>query len=156
MDQVQLGVDLVPQHHDMTCWAASMAMVVNARDGSSLTDDDVVAQTSSDDNGKTWDEAAGLASVFNLVQVGPACWTPDGWADVLNAHGAIWTPEPGNQYHIVVVAGIQGDGTPEGSAFLIYDPWPPNGGNVYTPSYSDFEQQYELGEGYGAQLLAGW
>lgn len=156
MDQVQFGVNLVPQHHEGTCWAASMAMVVNSRDGSSITDDDVVSQTGSDTDGKTWDDAAALASTLNLVQVAPACWTPDGWAEVLNSHGPIWTPEPGAPYHIVVVAGIQGDGTPEGSAFAIYDPWPPDGGNVSTPSFTDFEQQYELGEGYGAQLLAGW
>jgi ABC-type bacteriocin/lantibiotic exporter with double-glycine peptidase domain len=155
MDQVQLAVNLVPQKHDTTCWAASLAMVVNARDGSSLSDDDIVAKTNSDNNGKTWSEAIPMAQQLNLVQVAPADWMPEGWAQILNQHGPIWTPEPGNAYHIVVVGGIQGDGTPEGSSVLVYNPWPPNSGAVETPTFTSFVQQYDLGEGYGAQLLAG-
>ena len=36
-----------------------------------------------------------------------------------------------------MIGSMWGNGTPEGTMFLIYDPWPPNQGSVYGAFYGD-------------------
>jgi hypothetical protein len=45
--------------------------------------------------------------------------------------------------HMVVIANISGDKTPDGSTFEINDPLPLNSGNTYTISFNDFLKKFE-------------
>jgi hypothetical protein len=59
------------------------------------------------------------------------------------ASGPFWfagqLPFPsGPSYHAVVVGSMWGDGTPDQTMLLVYDPWPPNVGEVYGIMHGDY------------------
>jgi len=152
---IDLSVQLVPQPTDKTCWAASMSMIVSTRDGQS-TGPEAIAQAAgmTINDGYGWDDILKAVAKWNLNQIGPACALPSAWADLLAAHGPIWIVEIGAPYHAVVVTGVEGDGTPEGTTILVNNPWPPNTGAQERKAYADFENEFELGAGAGAQMLS--
>jgi hypothetical protein len=61
--------------------------------------------------------------------------------------------EVGAPYHAVVLAGVQGDGTPEGTFVTVYNPWPPQVGAVETKSFLEFDQEFGLGAGADAAMV---
>ena len=72
----------------------------------------------------------------NAMTVDPAaCRLPEGWADLLH-RGPVMTTIPG---HYVILAGINGDGTPEGTQVQIFDP----SAGEHWMQYTDFERLYE-------------
>jgi Putative peptidoglycan binding domain len=59
------------------------------------------------------------------------------------ASGPFWfagqLPFPsGPSYHAVVVGSMWGDGTPDQTMLLVYDPWPPNVGEIYGIMHGDY------------------
>lgn len=62
----------------------------------------------------------------------------------LLSRGPIWIagdfPFPGNpaSYHAVVIGSIWGDGAPRTTMLLIFDPWPPNAGEIYGVIFYDW------------------
>ena len=66
--------------------------------------------------------------------------------------GPLWAATTiNNNPHVVVVSGIHGDGTPDGTILTIQDPWekgmltfrPTNVGSTYQVSYREFTRNQE-------------
>ena len=105
------------------CWATSFAVVINYRDGSNLTPADVSNAVGVDINAvESWSDVTNAASHFNLQESASACMDVPGWAQLLAANGPLWICVQ-NGSHAVVLNGVHGDGTPEGTTFYITDPW---------------------------------
>ena len=152
---IQLSVPLIPQPTDSSCWAASMAMIVSTRDSSSTAPDSVAqAAGMTTTDGYGWSDIQRAVKQWNLRQLGPACALPTAWADQLRSYGPIWIVEIGAPYHAVVVTGVDGDGTPEGSTIIVNNPWPPNAGAQERKPYTEFENEFELGAGANAQMVS--
>ncbi len=151
---VSCNVPLIPQPTDVSCWAASLAMVISYRDQTSHTPQDTAAAGNMDvDTGYGWDDIKNAVSAWNLKTEGPSCSLPEQWATWLKSYGPIWIVEVGNPNHAVVVVGIDGDGTPDGTTVTLNNPWPPNAGVVETKSYTDFETDFELQTSPNAQIV---
>jgi ABC-type bacteriocin/lantibiotic exporter with double-glycine peptidase domain len=153
---VALPVQLVPQPTDVSCWAASMAMVAGYRDSASYSADAIAAQAGMDTaTGYGWNDIQSAVNTWGLRQLGPASQLPSAWADQLQTYGPIWIVETGAPYHAVVVVGINGDGTPEGTTVTLNNPWPPGVGAVENKSFIDFDSDFGLGAGADAQNVSG-
>jgi hypothetical protein len=111
------------QPADHACWATSFAVVINYRDGSNLTPADVSNAVGVDINGvESWSDVTNAASHFHLQQSASACMDVHGWAQLLASKGPLWICVNGGS-HAVVVNGVHGDGTSEGTSFYVTDPW---------------------------------
>jgi hypothetical protein len=96
-----------------------------------------------------------MFSYWGLRPEAPQCYTVVGFAQMLNASGPLWVAgdlgTTGREPHVRVVAGMQGDGTPEGTVLTIHDPWQrgmtqfrsPNNGATYTMTYQEFTENQE-------------
>jgi hypothetical protein len=147
-------VELIPQPTDVSCWAASLAMVVSARDQASTAPETIAAEAGMDVyTGYAWPEIRNAVGAWNLVEEGPRSAMPEEWARLLEHWGPIWVVEVGAPYHAVVLAGVQGDGTPEGTFVTVYNPWPPQVGAVETKSFLEFDQEFGLGAGADAAMV---
>jgi hypothetical protein len=111
------------QPADHACWATSFAVVINYRDGSNLTPADVSNAVGVDINAvESWSDVTNAANHFNLQQSASACMNVQGWAQLLAANGPLWICINGGS-HAVVLNGVHGDGTSDGTSFYITDPW---------------------------------
>lgn len=158
-------VDVVGQPENYSCWATAAALVVGWRDRVSMdiqalkklfTDKTGVASNTglyAYDNQK-------LADTFGLVAEAPQCYTVDGFRQLLENYGPVWVgihTEDG-WGHAVVVTGMYGDDTPDGTYVRIHDPWgrspgtptgprahnpTPGQGSRYKLTYSEFSNEYE-------------
>lgn len=150
-------VELVPQQTGMSCWAASAAMIVGWNDLVSIDPSEIARGIG------YWNQyKSGLAasdttmfSYWGLRREPPQSYTVMGFAQMLHASGPLWvagdlgttTVEP----HVRVIAGMQGDGTPQGTILTIHDPWQrgmtsfrsPNNGSTYTMTYQEFVNNQE-------------
>jgi hypothetical protein len=105
------------------CWATSFAVVINYRDGSNLTPADVSNAVGVDISAvESWSDVTDAASHFHLQESASACMDVSGWAQLLATNGPLWICVH-NGSHAVVLNGVHGDGTPEGTTFYITDPW---------------------------------
>lgn len=164
-------VELIPQPNDFTCWAAAGAMVVGWRDMVSLSPESVaqICGRSSAD-GLSPGDTNKFASEMGLVAEAPACYTAEGFRNLLERNGPLWVAADVPGLHAIVVTGIYNDGT---NTFVrIADPWDravgspgaPGSyatthvtGSRYIMTYADFTQEYENAAGAfpgsGAQIL---
>jgi hypothetical protein len=71
-------------------------------------------------------------------------WRPSALAGVLHAgavmvnvlwNAASYAAGHGSSGHMVVFAGIRGDGSADATTIRVYDPWPPGRGAIYSVSY---------------------
>jgi hypothetical protein len=107
----------------VSCWATSFAVVINYRDGSNITPADVGKAVGRDiSTEETWDEVTQAAHAFNLQSSASACMDANGWASLLQQYGPLWICI-NNGSHAVVLNGMSGDGSADGTTFLITDPW---------------------------------
>ena len=139
--QVDNAVTYVPQTRDETCWAASMAMLVNFRDGTSYTDLDICQKVGLPEDGATVEQVQQAMDQLNLYLVAPSCYTPDGWIDLLQPHPVGVIVPGGGMWHRIVIAGVQTDGTPDSTWIHILDP---ASGESWA-AYADAEANYEAG-----------
>lgn len=106
-----------------SCWATSLAMVISHKMSASYTTESV-AQAAGwsiyqcDNAG--WQPIWDIVGAFELNQSASACMLVQGWADLLSI-GPLWLCV-NNGWHAVVLVGMQGDGTPENTSFLVNDP----------------------------------
>jgi ABC-type bacteriocin/lantibiotic exporter with double-glycine peptidase domain len=104
-------------------WATSFAVLVNYRDGSNLTPADVSNAVGADlDAVESWSDVIDAASHFGLHESTSACMDVRGWAQLLADYGPLWICVHSGS-HAVVLTGVRGDGTPEGTTFYLADPW---------------------------------
>lgn len=142
------GVVLIPQDNNNACWYASARMVVEWRreceqqtrmDLRAPQDVPQVEAIHKASDGLLWAQMRNFAQQLGLTPL-PLCTpAPQLLANWLQTYGPIWTdgvPVDANGHivgtgHVVVLAGIRQAIIPnESYELLIYDPWPPNVGNV--------------------------
>lgn len=152
---IQYDVELVPQQTGMSCWAAGAAMLVGWRDRVSIDPSEIargVGYWSAYQNGLNANDTT-MLSYWGLAYEAPQTYTVQGFVDLLARYGPLWVATHEGGPHIRVVAGISGDGTPDGTVLTIYDPWQrgmrnfrmPNPGSTYTETYTEFvRKQHEL------------
>lgn len=135
---VSWNVGYVPQQADMSCWAASIAMLVNFRDGTSHTDLDICKEAGIDpEAGATDNDYPTLMSHWRLHHVAGSCMTPEGWGELV-AQGPTLVGWTG---HIVVASAVYDDGE-NGAHIYILNPDPGVGEGWLT--WEDAEQRFEL------------
>lgn len=145
---VNQSLTLVAQPTEVTCWAASIAMLT----GKSVEDVCSDAGMTTTD-GYGWGEIQQAVSVHGLTEIGPACGGPDYFAQMLE-RSPLWIVEVGAPYHAVVLAGLNGGGNWDDTEATIYNPWPPGSGAIERKPFAEFADEYELGAGAMAQIVS--
>jgi len=151
---ISYPIQLVPQTNGMSCWAAAAAMIVGWREQISIDPRDIARGVngweSFYNNGLPPDNTS-MFSRWGLQYEHPQSYTIDGFAGLL-AIGPLWVAtDLQNGAHVVVVAGIKGDGTPNGTILEIFDPWEQgmtsyrssNRGSTYELTYQEFVNRQE-------------
>ena len=164
MTSVAYDVPMVTQPDDLSCWAATIAMVASASlpDGDVYTAQQVIEFADQEGDGRfngavRWDDIGVASTRWGLEQLAPADWMPDGWADVLRERGplGIVVLPAGAQdgaYHAVVLRAVQGDGTVEGTRIGINDPTPGSDPGADL-DFTTFTQEWDLGAAANATIL---
>ena len=151
---IDYELELIPQPTDVTCWAASLAMVISNRDQASYSPQTVAEEAGMDiTTGYGWSSIQKAVRYWGLKEEGPRSAIPQEWERMLQAYGPLWIVEVGAPYHAVVVSGIEGDGTTEGTWVTLYNPWPPNVGAIDYKWFIDFDQEFGLGAGSSAMIV---
>jgi hypothetical protein len=153
---VRFPVQLVPQQTGRSCWAAGAAMVVGWRDRVSINPDEIARAAGywrQYAEGLEAEDTNLLERVWGLQTEPGQSYSLDGFRRLLDTYGPLWTAGAVPGAHIRVVAGMYGDGSPNGTMVVLYDPWekgmatfsPANRGSVYEESYADYQvKQDEL------------
>jgi len=113
-----------------TCYAAAATMVLGSAGSRSFSPGPTPLGVAPDDHwARTFSSQFSWRLEFGMTPM------PSALAGFLRA-GPFWfagnLPFPtGPSYHAVVVGAVWGDGNPDRTMLLIYDPWPVNVGEVY-------------------------
>ena len=137
---IWLEVPLVPQLTGMSCWAAAAAMIIGWRDCIDI-DPEEVARAS----GRWADYRDGMhphdidsfARAWGLHVEPAGSLTVTRLRELLERNGPLWVGEASAGLHVIVIAGVHGDGTPEGTSVRVLDPWPEGRGERYTLSAAE-------------------
>ncbi len=134
---IDKSVTLASQPSDDTCYAAAASMLLGPSASRSWEPGPAPPGTALDDH---W--AQEFSSQFGWTLQYGVSPMPSMLAGFLG-RGAFWIagnlPFPsGLSYHAVVIGAMWGDGTAEGTMILIYDPWPPNRGEIYGIILGDY------------------
>jgi hypothetical protein len=144
------NVKLVPQHTRSTCWSAALAMLLDFR--ASMTPGNPRMSAGgglfNDSNLARPENTRKFADSYGLTLILGQSWMPNGLANLLRANGPLmmnllWNAPrygtgKGSPGHMLIIAGLRGDGTAEGSTLRIYDPWPMGRGSIYSLTYGPF------------------
>ena len=122
-------VHLIPQSDKLSCWAASMAMLVSYKRDLGLTPETLASEVSKSlRTSYSWEMLQSVRKRFlfkgvslpsNMSFVPP----PSDWYHWLDQFGPLWITIRGNPSHAVVVSGIAGDLTPAGTFIHVLNPW---------------------------------
>ena len=130
-------VPIVPQTTSMSCWAASIAMILGWKRQMSIPDE-VIAQNPGGPSYMT-SYAEGLDPNDKLILRSngfeidaPQCYTSDAIRSLLERKGPLWVATWAPGPHIRVVTGI------EGTMLSINDPAPVNQGSRYQKTFASF------------------
>jgi ABC-type bacteriocin/lantibiotic exporter with double-glycine peptidase domain len=116
---VDHSVQYQQQTQAMSCWAASTAMMLGWKNNQSYPESAVLEQFRSFGvDGADDAECEQLARTLGMTILTNQCAMPEEWERQLSS-GPIMVGSP---THVIVVAGITGDGTPDGSQFHVLDP----------------------------------
>lgn len=145
---------LVPQPTTDTCWAASTAMLLGLNNAvtlppllAHLTPPGVGLLNDSELNNPVHMKI--YCDYFNLRLHYPQSYSPEGLYNVIRFKPAmsniLWETNRyvsglGSRGHMVVIAGIRGNGDADGTTLRIYDPWPVAQGEIASPIYSKIIQ----------------
>lgn len=149
-------VELIPQDKSNACWLASSSMMETWKTGThhSLTDTLMVLDGSGtsfssiyySDKGLAFSENQIITQTLGLTQLPPASYTIEYLTSILDISpimAVIMFSSSSNIAHMLIITGISGDGTPEGTTLQINDPLPLNSGNTYTIAFNDFLSKFE-------------
>ena len=130
-------VPLVPQTSTMSCWAASIAMIIGWRDSASYSGKSIAANHGGTSYMPSFKNGLDPNDQYILRQNGflmeaPMCYTPSLVHDHLEAHGPLWVAAAVPSPHIRVIRGM------EGGMLHVNDPAPVNHGRQYTRSFNQF------------------
>lgn len=133
-------VPLVPQSSEMSCWAAAGAMIVGWRERIALDDDElarIAGQLQAYRDGLLPRDVDTMAAHWSLTSTELHTCSVAQVHQLLQTHGPLWLGEADPDLHVVVVCGMRGDGTPDGTDVEIADPWPIDRGERYSLSFRE-------------------
>ena len=149
-------VELIPQDKSNACWLASSTMMRSWKDQASYPLSDTLTvldasggsftQTYNADNGLAFADNQKIVQTLGLTALPPASYTIDYFFSVLDESpimAVIMFSSGSTIAHMVVITGISGDRTPDGTSLSINDPLPLNAGHTYTISFTDFLNKFE-------------
>lgn len=162
MSDVTYDVSLIPQPDKLSCWAASMAMILSFRRQASFMPEQLANEVGlSLRTSYGWDMLESVKSHFAFEDIAlpsnaSLYPSPDQWSSWLSTYGPLWVTIIGAPSHAIVVYGATGDLTPDGTQMLINNPWdtstsfssdpidfdPPNNGISYQQSFSDLAADF--------------
>jgi len=151
--EVPGSVPELKQPSTMTCWATAYTMLVSWRDQVSYSIEDALGRVGQKwvqhfkDNKPTFPEQeAELFAAAGLMAEPLASYTLDSWEAMLRQYGPLTVVidvSGSGVVHMVVVTGIHGDGSPEGTTISLIDPLQ---GSRKSMKFSEFISMYEGGE----------
>lgn len=136
-------VPLVEQLTGMSCWAAAAAMLVGWRDRIHIDAPEVARGAGRSEayrDGLEPRDVETFARAWGLRVARPRELSVGELRALLAEHGPLWVGEASPGLHVIVVAGMYGDGSPDGSFVRIADPWPVGRGERYTLSFREFRE----------------
>ncbi|MHB8689640.1 MAG: papain-like cysteine protease family protein [Solirubrobacteraceae bacterium] len=139
------------QPSPLTCWATVIAMMTSWRRQQSIAPHDAIAPAGQEfltklaaGQGLDVESAGRLYQALGLVAIQSLNPSVDGWDQYLRLYGPqyvdIGYPNNNVNVHAVIVTGISGDGTADGTTITYIDPVP---GAVVNRKFRDFLTQYE-------------
>jgi hypothetical protein len=152
-------VPLVQQLTGMSCWAAAAAMLVGWRDCIDIDPEEVALGTGRWEayrDGLEQEDVHALAAAWGLVREPPRTYTVASLRQLLQDHGPLWVGEASPGLHVIAIAGMYGDGTPDGTFVRVADPWPVGRGERYTISFRELSRRLAAAAGIcgvAAQVL---
>jgi N-acetylmuramoyl-L-alanine amidase len=152
-------VPLVQQLTGMSCWAAAAAMLVGWRDCIDIDAEEVAhgsGRWEAYRDGLTPEDVQGLADAWELTVEPPRLYSVAALRKLLEERGPLWVGEASPGLHVVVITGLAGDGTPDGTRVRIADPWPVGRGERYSISFAQLQDNLETAAGISgipAQVL---
>jgi Papain-like cysteine protease AvrRpt2 len=138
----------------MACWATTYTMMVGWRDQASSPIERVLGNVGQKwvnlfkaDTGSTAEQEAELFAAAGLAAEPLASYTLESWEGLLRQYGPLAViidvdPSDKRAMHMVIVAGIHGDGTADGTTLTIVDP---ARGDKRPVKFSAFLSQYHQG-----------
>jgi hypothetical protein len=162
MADVVFDVPLIPQPDKLSCWAGSMAMLVSFRKQASCSPEQLANEVAmSLRTSYGWDALEAVKDHFGFKDVAlpsnaSLYPSPEQWSNWLSTYGPLWITTVGAPSHAIVVRGIKGDLTPDGTTMLINNPWdtnttfssdevdfsPANNGTAYEQSFADLASDF--------------
>jgi Papain-like cysteine protease AvrRpt2 len=127
---------LTNQATNMSCWAASAAMVVSWRDRVCIDPAAIAAGTGDQAayaNGLNPADVPALATAWGLTMEPPQCYTIEGLRDLVQSKGPLWVAAAVPGLHAIVVTGIYSDGSDDKTFVRISDPWDRDPGTLGAP-----------------------
>ena len=150
------SVELIPQDKSNACWLASSTTMRSWKDQVSYPLSDTLkvldasggsfTQTYTADNGLSFADNQKIVATLGLTALPPASYTIDYFFSVLDESpimAVIMFSANSTIAHMVVITGITGDRTPDGTTLSINDPLPLNTGHTYSISFTDFLNKFE-------------
>jgi hypothetical protein len=152
-------VPLVPQLTGMSCWAAAAAMLVGWRERVAV-DASEVARGSGHwreyKDGLMPEDVGALARAWQLSIADADGFDAERLYELLQEAGPLWLGEASPGLHAIVVTGLYGDGSADGSVVRVNDPWPIGRGERYVLSFRELMRNFRAASdavGAHAQVL---
>lgn len=141
----------IQQQSALLCWATVIAMMTSWQRQQSIAPRDAIASAGQEflakfDAGQALDVASAgrLYQALGLVAIQSLNPSIDAWEQYLRMYGPLYVdigyPQNNDAVHAVIVTGISGDGTADGTTITYVDPVP---GAVINRKFGDFLTQYE-------------
>jgi hypothetical protein len=137
-------VQLFGQPTGMTCWSAAATMLTGANMSYGPGEAALGATGGLE---PSFENVQKFANAHGLTMHAPQSWTVPGLAGLMR-QGPVWVAGWVPFGHAVVYGGIHGDGTPEGTLIIIYDPLPVGVGAVRGELYGDWMRHHPTATTY--------
>ena len=138
-------VPLVPQVTGMSCWAAAAAMLIGWRDCVRVDPEEVAracGRWAEYREGLEVSDVPSFAAAWQLIAERPAAIDARQLHRLLVANGPLWVGEASPGLHVVVVTGMIGDGSDDGTRLRVLDPWPVGRGERYSIPVSELARSH--------------
>lgn len=134
---MKYDVPLIPQMSNMSCWAASIAMILGWKKKMSIPDEIIARNPGGKSYMTSYSKGLDPNDKYILRANGfeidaPQCYTLSSINNLLVRKGPLWVATWAPGPHIRVVAGISGN------TLFINDPAPVGSGSRYTRSFKKF------------------
>jgi|SRR5687767_14840310 ABC-type bacteriocin/lantibiotic exporter with double-glycine peptidase domain len=144
------------QATDRECWITAITVMVNWSQGAAFSPDQIAEGA-----GKTidqvqdsegWPGLYAIANHYGMDTLGYTPADPEAWAQAMS-NGPLWIVLTGRPSHAVVLHGMSGDGSPDGTTVTVTD----SVGGVQTKTWSELMQDFGAQSGgmdAEAQIMA--